>query len=627
MMPNSLLIVTPQPSFGEYIRQSLEEVNPTDVEIVDNGVAALYKLENEHFTHAFLDRDLENESVSDLGLALRERAPNLHLVVISARESMPRFDALRPWSLLHKPFFLPDLLRILDGKSKPALSFQRDNEKKDIIEDSAEDDFFATKNANENNAEDDFFGQKDVSKKYAKDEEKTQAWITDLNKAGQHLTRLTLESSAQTALIIRRGEIWASSGRLSDTALAELVKIVIRDKKAGDLLKFLRLDATQAEHMLYATTIANTAVLVMIFDAETPFSAIRRQATHLAESLAFSLQEEEKQESPVVPEEISLQEKKDKGLIDLFDFDDEEYDDEDGDLPPISEILENIPDPIPVSVAPDVKAKASIGSPVSSKTPRYSLADEPMPKPFSSARVEVSEEPSRILSKEKSPAIRVSDFYEANNEIKIDLDETRVQEAQVVDLDETRVQEAQPHQSIGIDLNATRISKAHRPETPIQRPRPEEFVETRLQRAAKPEISKPAVIDTSTTGSYDLTYACLLVPRFSNHHLTGDIAERLSEWMPNICIAFGWRLEHLSVRPDYLQWVINVPPTTSPGYLMRIMRKQTSDQIFDDFPRQRKENPSGDFWAPGYLIMGGSQPHPSSLVKDYIKRTRERQGS
>jgi len=40
----------------------------------------------------------------------------------------------------------------------------------------------------------------------------------------------------------------------------------------------------------------------------------------------------------------------------------------------------------------------------------------------------------------------------------------------------------------------------------------------------------------------------------------------------------------------------------------------------------KKENPSGDFWAPGYLIMGGSQPHPSQLVKDYIKQTRERQG-
>jgi hypothetical protein len=40
----------------------------------------------------------------------------------------------------------------------------------------------------------------------------------------------------------------------------------------------------------------------------------------------------------------------------------------------------------------------------------------------------------------------------------------------------------------------------------------------------------------------------------------------------------------------------------------------------------KRDNPSGDFWAPGYLIMGGLQPHPPQLVKDYIKQTRQRQG-
>jgi len=71
---------------------------------------------------------------------------------------------------------------------------------------------------------------------------------------------------------------------------------------------------------------------------------------------------------------------------------------------------------------------------------------------------------------------------------------------------------------------------------------------------------------------------------------------------------------------------VNVPPAASPGYLMRIMRQQTSEKIFTEFPRLKKENPSGDFWAPGYLIMGGTQPHPPQLVKDYIKQTRVRQG-
>ena len=82
----------------------------------------------------------------------------------------------------------------------------------------------------------------------------------------------------------------------------------------------------------------------------------------------------------------------------------------------------------------------------------------------------------------------------------------------------------------------------------------------------------------------------------------------------------------MSIRPDHIQWMINVPPAASPGYLMRIFRQQTSERIFADFPQYKNENPSGDFWAPGYLIMGGSQLPPEQLIKEYIEQTRHRQG-
>jgi REP element-mobilizing transposase RayT len=123
-----------------------------------------------------------------------------------------------------------------------------------------------------------------------------------------------------------------------------------------------------------------------------------------------------------------------------------------------------------------------------------------------------------------------------------------------------------------------------------------------------------------------LNYTCMLIPRLPKHHLTGDLADRLSEWVPQLCLAFGWRLEQLSVRPDYLQWTVNVPPSTSPSYLMRILRQHSSEHIFADFPTLGRENPSGDFWAPGYLIMSSLQPPPAQIIKDFIKKTRRHQG-
>jgi REP element-mobilizing transposase RayT len=138
--------------------------------------------------------------------------------------------------------------------------------------------------------------------------------------------------------------------------------------------------------------------------------------------------------------------------------------------------------------------------------------------------------------------------------------------------------------------------------------------------------ARKIVLEPVSPAIYNLDYACVLVPRFPQHHITGDLLDRLGEWVPQICIAYAWRLEYISVRPDYLQWIVNVPPVTAPASLMRILRQHTSERIFSEFPRFKKENPSNEFWAPGYLIMGGSQPPPAQLIKDFITQTRQKQG-
>jgi REP element-mobilizing transposase RayT len=211
---------------------------------------------------------------------------------------------------------------------------------------------------------------------------------------------------------------------------------------------------------------------------------------------------------------------------------------------------------------------------------------------------------TRRPSQESSPAIHLSDLM----------------------LNDQSVTHQDSIADFGDELAATMPSKSQRrrPATPIQQPAPGELDETRPHSIT--EVAARMITESASAGMAQLNFACLLVPRFTAHYMTGDLADRMSEWMPKICIAFGWRLEFLAVRPDYLQWVVNVTPNTSPGYLMRIMRQQTSEKIFQEFPRLRRDNPSGDFWAPGYLIMGGLQPHPPQLVKDYIKQTRQRQG-
>lgn len=521
-MPADVLLVTPSTALGETIRRTLEETAFCRVHVVANKSTAVVRADAIGVPLALLDLALGEDMLIETGLALRTIRQGINLVILcDDNASVPLFDDLRPWILVRKPFRMADFMNaISQPQSTPA-------------------------SANINTA---------------------TPWLNDATKAAQHLTRITLESSAQAALITQKNDLWAYAGGLSQSAASEVAQTVTRNwdgQRGSDLLRFIRLESTKAEHMLYATRLTTDTVLALVFDAETPFSTIRGQANQLVNDFGAERSEIQK---PIKPAS--------KPSVDFpVNLDNEG---EDLNIAPISQILTNIPSP----------------------NPEHSSAHEAKFDP-NETRISSSHSNAGVFNRGQSPSIQLDKL------VVNDPDQTGKPSVSFERIDGY----AQPNQ---------------RPETPVARPAPGEMDVTRASPTT--EAAHKLVIEPASAGLYHLTYACLLVPRFSAHYITGDLAERLGEWLPNICIAFGWRLEYLAVRPEYLQWTANVQPNTSPGYLMRIMRQQTSDKIFTEIIRLKKENPSGDFWAPGYLIMGGTQPHPPQLVRDYIRQTRQRQG-
>jgi DNA-binding NarL/FixJ family response regulator/REP element-mobilizing transposase RayT len=129
-----------------------------------------------------------------------------------------------------------------------------------------------------------------------------------------------------------------------------------------------------------------------------------------------------------------------------------------------------------------------------------------------------------------------------------------------------------------------------------------------------------------TSYGHYITYSCLLIPRMPQHLLTSNLASYLFKWMGQLCLAYGWRLEHLSIHPNHIQIVTGASLTNSPAYIVRTLRNKTSQYIFNHFPPLTDENPSGDFWAPGFFISGGRQTIQPHLINQYINEIREHQG-
>ena len=142
------------------------------------------------------------------------------------------------------------------------------------------------------------------------------------------------------------------------------------------------------------------------------------------------------------------------------------------------------------------------------------------------------------------------------------------------------------------------------------------------QPSDTPEATLPAALPIHAA----VAYACVLIPRFPQHRLAGDLARDLSQWLPQIATAMGWRLVHLAVRADHLQWIAQTPPETSPAEVLRTVRRETSRRIFATYPRLAELNISGDFWAPGYLLLSQNRPIAADTIAAFIAAARRHQG-
>ena len=434
-MKANLLVVTPQASFGELIRQSLSDTGSFRIHMANDKAEAILAAEKGHCTLALLDMELGEKTLLEIGHSIRSINPDLDIVILADDELSPAMDAIRPWVLLRKPFYLPDFIQLI--RAVPIIPDQLI----DVLEEENEEPVSA----------------KEMKPSPQDDPQVVDIpWLRDVSKAAQHLTRLTLESSAQAALITREKELWAYAGQLSQNAANELASTVSRHwdgQKGNDLLRFVRLESTKAEHMLYATSMTADVILALVFDAETPFSTIRSQANSLARSLAIA------KTGPLDSLERSPAPKREQVQAEP-EADEIEESTEDLEIPSIADILNEIPPPVPPE---RVEAKAPQMSVEEDDEPDVSDPDLDMELDPSAAVTRPStplpKKSTHHPSQESSPAIHLRDLMLAD--------------------------QPKPHQDSLTDfadeLAATMPSKSQRrrPATPIRQPAPGELDETR----------------------------------------------------------------------------------------------------------------------------------------------------
>ncbi len=542
-MPVQVLIVTSIRSLGELIKQALGETGRYRADLVYGHEQALERVATTQYDLVLVDLGAVKaapEFIAELRAAAETR-----VVAMPAQpgdQNDPAYQELvDAW--LSMPFYLPNLLDTLDAVSG------------DLAARTASSGALGEPGA--------FLSavtKKSVAPPPAPD------WLQDVNRVAQHLTRLSLESAAHAALITRGSQTWAYAGQLSQPAVEELARAVAHywaHDGGSDLARFIRLESTNSEYMLYATSLGGDYVLALAFETEMPFSEMRTRAGALARKLSQPPREGD----DALPDAIAMQDavapEEDPSADDVAipaDWRPDQGAFAEGRQAFLEDLLKSLDIPAPEASAVERAPAVDVG--VSDVEPDVSVPPQA--------------EAGRFLDDEKSPEAEVSP--------EADTRPTAVA---------AEPQQAQPADS---EIEAER------------------------------EESGQLAVEPDTLTLHNLTYACVLVPRLPQHHLVGDLADRLAEWVQQLSLAFGWRLEHLAVRPNYLHWIAVVPPSTSPGMMVHNLRLETSRRVFEEFRRLENDNPSGEFWASGYLIVNGRDPFTRQMVQEFIDNVRARQG-
>jgi REP element-mobilizing transposase RayT len=124
---------------------------------------------------------------------------------------------------------------------------------------------------------------------------------------------------------------------------------------------------------------------------------------------------------------------------------------------------------------------------------------------------------------------------------------------------------------------------------------------------------------------YYLPFTAILIPRFPNHRLTGSLANQLENWLKDLCVAWGWRVDHIDLRADFLRFTFSLSPDIAPAQAVQHLANNLSSRILNAFPGLMSDLPSGQFWTKSYLLTAGSDVGKDRLAL-FIETTRKEQG-
>ena len=262
-MPTPILVASAHSAFGELLRLSLEKSNSYRVKLVRTGSEIFTAVNRGRFEIAIIDADIRDQPFVPMIQNLLARYPTMRIVIIPPELEAENHSiaGLDVDGFLQKPFYLPDLLQLVDRLLQMPTSRSEKNEEG-------------------------FQSQMEGTNPIAPD------WLQNRNIVETNLCRAVVRTSAQAVLILKENAIWAKAGKIEISVLNELtgrLKGFHETPTQLHRLRFIRLESLGEDILFYSLTLILGYTLCTVYAFDTPLKQIRQEIIQLANAISSQL--------------------------------------------------------------------------------------------------------------------------------------------------------------------------------------------------------------------------------------------------------------------------------------------------------------------------------------------------
>jgi REP element-mobilizing transposase RayT len=248
----NILVASIHPAFGELLRLSLEKSRRYSVRLEASCANARDEMGKTSYDLAVLDADVKDSSVQSAITDIARSFPAVPLVLFPPQNNphhpLIKGVAYKAW--IRKPFYLPELLEAVDAVSAG--------------------------------------GTWAPGALVAPTTPTNLAWLNEDLEPGSALSNILSQDCLAAVFLTLGGPVVAQAGDLSPAVGEEIIALIDkswRDDQSTDLVRYTRLEATNADVMVYVTMLEKPLLIALIFSPSMPLMRARAVAVQAVRSL------------------------------------------------------------------------------------------------------------------------------------------------------------------------------------------------------------------------------------------------------------------------------------------------------------------------------------------------------